>query len=73
MPFYKQITKPKSRGKPSKIPKGTCRYCKEKISSENRLYQYTGGYKTECKPCARKLSRENNRKKRQIIKDNPLW
>ncbi len=73
MPFYKQIVKPKSTGRPSKVPKGVCRLCKKKISPENRIFQNTGGYKRECKPCRRRVSRDHNRKKRQIIKDNPLW
>tara|TARA_Y100001963_G_scaffold66303_1_gene92412 strand:- start:975 stop:1184 length:210 start_codon:yes stop_codon:yes gene_type:complete len=67
------LIKQKSRGKPSKTPKGICRYCNEKISPENRLFQSGGGFKTECRPCRRKLSRENNRRKRQITKSNPLW
>ena len=73
MSHYNKITKPKSRGSPSNVPKGICRYCKEKISPENRIFQGTGGYKRECRPCRRKVNYENNRRKRQIIKDNPLW
>tara|TARA_Y100001963_G_scaffold156388_1_gene249858 strand:+ start:935 stop:1180 length:246 start_codon:yes stop_codon:yes gene_type:complete len=68
-----RLTKQKSRGKPSKTPKGMCRYCKEKISPENMLYYTQGGIKTECKPCRRQLSRESNRRRRKILKDNPLW
>ena len=73
MSHYNKITKPKSSGRPSNVPKGICRVCKEKISPENRIFQGTGGYKRECRPCRRKVNYENNRRKRQIIKDNPLW
>tara|TARA_Y100000593_G_scaffold53022_1_gene99274 strand:- start:3920 stop:4129 length:210 start_codon:yes stop_codon:yes gene_type:complete len=67
------LTKQKSKGKPSKTPKGICRHCNEKIAPENRLYYTQGLLRTECKPCRRKISLENNRKKRQTIKNHPLW
>ena len=58
----------------SSTPPGVCKHCNEKISKENRLH-YIGasGYKKECKPCVRKISREKNRKRYQTIKNNPLW
>ena len=73
MTSYKQITNPKSRGKPSKVSEGICRHCKEEISPENRVFQGTGGYKRECKPCIREINYKNNKRKRDIIKNNPLW
>jgi len=67
------ISKVYYRGKPSKTPKGICRHCNEKIAPEDRLYYTQGIRKTECKPCRRKISLENNRKKRKTIKNHPLW
>jgi len=73
MSHYKKIVKPKAKGRPSNVPAGICRYCKKKITKEDRLYYTAGLVKRECKPCRRKVSREANRKRTQIIKDNPLW
>ena len=67
------LIKQKSRGKPSKTPKGMCRYCKKQISPENRLYQSGGGFKTECKPCRREMTYRSNKKRQQTLKNNPLW
>ena len=62
---------PKKKGS---TKKGYCRACSRKILDKNKVF-YTGaiGIKNECKPCLRKRSRENNRKKAEIIKNNPLW
>ena len=37
------------------------------------MFQGTGGYKRECKPCRNKVNYKNNKRKRDIIKNNPLW
>ena len=71
--MYKKIIKPKSKARPSNVPKGICRFCKEKITPENRLYYTAGATKKECRPCRRKISRKNNRKRQETIKNNPLW
>ena len=46
-----------------------CRECKKEISAEN-LVKYGGGlgYRKLCKPCRNKISRKNNRKKAEALK-----
>ena len=51
-----------------------CKVCNETIVYENaiRYHNYPGIQKI-CKVCKRKQTKEYNRKKYEIIKNNPLW
>ena len=73
MHYAKFLNKTTYVAKKSKTPEGMCRHCKKEVPESEKLYFSGGILKRECKSCVRKISRENNRKKNKIIKNNPLW
>ena len=51
-----------------------CKQCNTKINSENRVRKSGHvGYSSICRICTNKKTLEYTRKRRQIIKNNPLW
>ena len=51
-----------------------CKKCNIKLNTDNRVRKSGHvGYSNICRACTNKNGLKYTRKRRQIIKDNPLW
>tara|TARA_R100000808_G_C2087089_1_gene108857 strand:- start:455 stop:661 length:207 start_codon:yes stop_codon:yes gene_type:complete len=67
------IDKPKYNQYRNTVRKKHCKSCGIFITKDLQVRAGVNYINNFCKPCRRTASRENSRKKAQIIKNNPLW